>query len=158
MAQASTQTDLGNNVVENVPKNVRCCSHGGGVDSQTPVLVELLQVSPSEEPESILRLFIRLEEIHNLGLVDDRVFVTRVLPLVLGSLLTFLGGYLLREGNLSDCKTLLLDEYFPYFVRERMIRYLIVFNFLNEGQPLPMYIEQVFGLQSSSNTTLVSSN
>jgi len=47
------------------------------------VLVDLLrQVSPlsSEKPEGILRLFFRLEEIHNLGLVDDRIFVTRVLP------------------------------------------------------------------------------
>lgn len=86
--QASAQTDLVNNVVEPIPQNVGCCFRGGGVDSQAQVLVELLrQVSPlsSEEPEGILRLSVRLEEIQNLGLVEDRIFVTRVLPLVSGS-------------------------------------------------------------------------
>jgi hypothetical protein len=33
----------------------------------------------------------------------------------------------------------------PHFVRERLIRYLIVFNFQGEGQSLRAYIEQVFG-------------
>ena len=50
------------------------------MDSQAQVLVELLQrVSPlsSEELEDILRL-VRPEEIHNLGLVEDRIFVSRV--------------------------------------------------------------------------------
>jgi len=33
---------------------------------------------------------------------------------------------------------------FPYFVRERMIRYLIVFSFQSEGQPSRVYIGQVY--------------
>jgi hypothetical protein len=44
-----------------------------------------------------------------------------------------------------------LDEYFPYFVRERLIRDLIVFIFQNETLRFRTYIEQVLGLQSSWN-------
>jgi hypothetical protein len=63
------------------------------VDSQAQVFVELLrQVSPlsSEEPEGIFRLFVRLEEIHNLVLVKDHILAL-VLPLVSGSMFTCLG-------------------------------------------------------------------
>jgi hypothetical protein len=76
-----------------------CSVHGS-----TSVLVELLcQVSifSSEEPEVVLRLLTRLEEIHDFGLVNDRVFITRVSPLVLGSLLTFLGKCLMQRGQLG---------------------------------------------------------
>ena len=95
VTQASVPTDLVHNVMEPVPHKSGDSSHDGGGDSQTQVLVELLrQVSPlsSEQPEAILHLFVRLEEVHDLGLVNDRVFVTRILPLVSGSLLTFFGG------------------------------------------------------------------
>lgn len=54
-----------------------------------------------------------------------------------------LGGSLLRGGSWAECKVQ-LDEYFPYFVRERLIEDLIVFIFQNEGLPLRTYIEQVF--------------
>jgi hypothetical protein len=67
---------------------------GSSGASQTQVLVDLLrQVSPllSEQPEDILRLFVRLGEIHDVGFVQDRIFITRLLPLVSGSLLQFLG-------------------------------------------------------------------
>ena len=128
MAQASVPTDLVHNVMEPVPHKFGDSSHGGGGDSQTQVLVELLrQVSPlsSEELEPILWLSVRLEEVHDLGLADDRVFVTRILPLVSGSLLTFLGDCLRKGGRWAECKARLLDEYSPYFVRERLIRDLI---------------------------------
>jgi hypothetical protein len=65
------------------------------------VLVELLRQVPSlrsEEPEAIMRLFVAIDEIHNLNLVNDRIFVTRILPLVSGSLLGFFGRCL-REGR-----------------------------------------------------------
>jgi hypothetical protein len=42
------------------------------------------------------------------------------------------------------CKSRLLEEYFPHFVRERLIRDLIVFNFQGEGQSMRVYVEQVF--------------
>jgi hypothetical protein len=79
-----------------------------------------------------------------LGLVDDRQFITRILPLVSGSLLKFLGGCLREDCSWADCKTRLLDEYFSYFVWERLIRDLIVFNFQGAGQSMRDYLEQVF--------------
>jgi len=76
--------------------------------SQTPVLVDLVkQVKPllSERPEVILRFFVRLGEIHALGLVYGRVFMTRNMPLVPGGLLQFLGACL-RDGNSwAKCKS-----------------------------------------------------
>jgi hypothetical protein len=72
-----------------------------GVGDQVVVLVELLRrIAPvsSEEPEAIMQLFVKLEEIHELGLVGDRVFLTGILPLVSGSLLGFIGDCL-REGS-----------------------------------------------------------
>jgi hypothetical protein len=107
VTQESVPTDLVHNVVEPVPQNFGDSFHGGGGDGQTQVLVELLhQVSPlsSEEPGAILRLFVRLEEVHDLGLVGDRVFVTRILPLVSGSLLTFLGDCLHKGGKWAECR------------------------------------------------------
>jgi hypothetical protein len=88
MARAIAQTDLVNNLVEPVPQNVGCCCHRCGMDIQFHVLIELKRRVPplsSEKPEDILRFFVRLEEIQNLGLVNDRNFVTRVLPLVSSS-------------------------------------------------------------------------
>jgi hypothetical protein len=145
--QASVPTDLVPNVVDPAPPNSVSCSHGGCTDSQTPVLVELLrQVSPlsSEDPEAILNFFVWVEEIHDLGLVDDRTFVPTILPLVLGGLLRFLGDCWHKGSGWVECKARLLDEYFPYFVWERLVRDLIVFNFQNEGQSLQEYIQQVF--------------
>ena len=96
-----TQASVSNDVVYiaeiTVPPVVASDSHGSGGDGPIPVLVELLRPIPplsSEEPEAIMWLFIRLDEVHSLGLVDDRVFVTRILSLVSGSLLTFLGDCL----------------------------------------------------------------
>lgn len=115
--------------------------------NRTQVLNELLrQVQPlsSEEPEDILRFFVKIGEIHDLGLVDDRVFITRILPFVPGGLLQFLGACLREGTSWAGCKSRLLDEYFPHFVRERLIRDLIVFNFHGEGQSMRVYIDQVF--------------
>jgi hypothetical protein len=122
-------------------------SQGSGVGDQVVVLVELLRrIAPvsSEEPEAIMQLFVKLEEIHELGLVEDRVFLTRILPLVSGSLLGFVGDCL-REGSCwMESKKRLLERYFPYFVRERLVRELIVFNFHEEGQSLRQYIDRIF--------------
>lgn len=92
--KASVTTDFIRDGVESVSPTGVYGSHGGSGDRQTPVLVELLrQVSPlcSEEPEDILPLFVRLGEIYDLPLCDDRVFITRILPLASGSLLKFWG-------------------------------------------------------------------
>jgi hypothetical protein len=98
----------------------------------------------SEKPEAIMQLFMRLNEIHELGLVDDRAFVTRILHLVSGSLLIFIDGCLREGSSWAENKGQLLERYFPYFVRERLIRELIVFNFHGEGQSLRKNIERIF--------------
>jgi hypothetical protein len=145
--QASGQTNSMGNVIEPVPPTHDLNSHGSSEGCQTPVVVELLrQISPllSEEPESILMLFIRLDEVFDLGLVNDRVFIMRILPLVKGSLLRFMGDCLHTGNGWAECKSRLLDEYFPYFVRERLVRDLIILNFHGEGQSLRDYVEKVF--------------
>jgi len=57
------------------------------------------------------------------------------MPLVCDRLLTFLGDCLHESCSWAGCKSRLIDEYFSHFVRERLIRDLIVFN-LQEGQTL----------------------
>jgi len=93
--EGATQASVPNDLIQTqTDPNSELCSHGGGRDSRTQVLGELLrQVSPlrSEEPEAILFFFTRVQEIYDLGLVDDSGFVTRILPLVSGSLLRFFG-------------------------------------------------------------------
>jgi hypothetical protein len=144
--QASGPTHVMGNVIETVPPTPDLNSHGASEGCPTPVVVELLRQIPlfSEEPESILMLFIRLDEIFDLGLVNDRVFITRILPLVKGSLLRFMGDCLRMGNEWAECKSRLLDEYFPYFVRERLVRDLIIQNFHGEGQSLRDYVEKVF--------------
>jgi len=64
----------------------------GGSSNVFPVIVELLRKDPSlscDEPGAILRLVVKLDEIHSLGLVDDKVFVIRILLLISG---VFLGS------------------------------------------------------------------
>jgi hypothetical protein len=54
------------------------------------------------------------------------------------------GGVSAQEASWARCKSQLSDEYFPHFVRERLIRDLIVFNFHGEEQSMRVYIDQVF--------------
>jgi hypothetical protein len=96
-AQASVQTSVMNNVVESVPPTLGLGSHGSSEGCQTPVVMELLrQFSPLLS--AILTLFVRLDEIFDLGMVNDRIFNTRILPLVSGNLLRFMVDCL-RKGN-----------------------------------------------------------
>jgi len=68
-----------------------------------------------------MQVFVRLDEIYEVGLVDDRTFVTRILPLVSGSLLTFIGGCLQEGSSWAENKAQILERYFPYFERDRLI-------------------------------------
>jgi len=79
-----------------------------------------------------------------LGLVQDRVFITRILPLFPRGLLQFLTGCLRERSDLATCKSRILQEYFPYFVRERLIRKLIVFNFHQRDMQVRIFIDQIF--------------
>jgi len=98
----------------------------------------------SEKPEAILGLVSKLDEIHALGLVDNKMFVVRVQPKVSGAVLRFFGDCLRNGKNWGQCKSELLKDFFPLFIRERLIRDLIVLNFHDEGQPLREYVDQVF--------------
>ena len=98
----------------------------------------------SELLVDILRFFVRLGDIHALGLVDDRTFITRVLSLAPTGLLQLLCVCLRSGENWAECKSRLLEEHFPHFVRERLKRDLIVLNFHAREQPLRVYIDQVF--------------
>jgi hypothetical protein len=112
------------------------------------VLLELVrQVPPlsTEEPEAILWVVSRLDEIFLLQLTDDRGFIIHVLPLFSGSVLRFFGGCLHNGRSWQQCKEELLKEYFPAFVRERLIRDLIVFHFHHEGQSVRDYIDGICG-------------
>jgi len=135
--QASAPVEL------NTHNSGRC---EGKID-QTPVLLDLLkQVSPlsSEEPEDILNFFVRLGEIHSLDLVEDRCFITRIFPLVPRGLLQLLAECSREKASWAICKVRVLEGYFPYFVRERLVRNLIVFNFHGSGQSVRAYIDRVF--------------
>lgn len=69
------------------------------MSSQGQVVVELLRRIPplsSEEPVNIS--FVRLQEIYNLRLVPNNVFIIHVLPLVTRNVLAFLGECI-NKGN-----------------------------------------------------------
>jgi hypothetical protein len=105
--QGRASPDLVQKVVYTTPIRDGNGSHGCG-GGQEAVLVDLLRKIPpvvSEEPEAIMQLFVRLVAIHELGLVDDRVFVSRILPLVSG-ILTFIGAWL-RESSWAENKAVI---------------------------------------------------
>jgi len=89
-------------------------------------------------------LFVRLGEIYDLKIVDDRVFMLRIMLLLTGSLMKFLGDCLQEGDSWAECKSRLLENYFPGFVKERLIRDLIVFNLHREGQQVRAYVDQIF--------------
>jgi hypothetical protein len=104
-------------------------SQGLRDSSEGPVLSDLLKDVPrlmSEEPKEILRFFVDVKAIYDLKLVPDNVFWMRLLPKVRGSLLTFFGLGMQKGESWEQCKTRVLKEYFPLFVREKMIRDLLV--------------------------------
>ena len=104
--QVSATTDLGNNTGTDIPPIVPSGSHGSGGEGAVPVLVELLRPVPplsSEEPEAIMRLLIRLDAVHDLGMFDDRTFIVRILSLVSGSVLTFWGDSLRVGRDWAEC-------------------------------------------------------
>ena len=90
----------------------------GGFSNVVPVIVELLRKVlslSSDEPEAILRLIGKLDEIHSLGLVDGKMFVIRILPLLSGAVLSFFGECLRNGRSWEQCKRELLREFFPPF-------------------------------------------
>ena len=91
-----------------------------------------------------MNFFVRLGEIHSLDLVGDECFITRIFPLVPRGLLQLLAECWRDKADWAICKVRVLEGYFPYFVRERLVRNLIVFNFHESGQSIRAYIDRVF--------------
>jgi hypothetical protein len=74
------------------PSESNFISYAGGCSNVVPFIVKLLRKVPSPrsgEPEAILRLVGKLDEIYCLGLVDDKMFVNRILQLLSGAVLGF---------------------------------------------------------------------
>jgi len=145
--QAIVPIDLFSETIHAGPQNCSNSSHVGGNDNQVSVFVELWPQVPSlssEEPEALLRLVSRLDEIYALGLIDDRMFVFCSLPLVSGAALRFFGDCLRNGRNWEQCKTELLNEIFLHFIREIMMRDNTILNFHEEGQSVREYIDREF--------------
>ena len=145
--KASVSTDLSGDKIQVGPLEQDDNSHAGASTGSNSVLVELMrQVPPltAKEPEAILRFMVRLNETYVLGLGDDRSFIVRILPLVSAAVLRFFGDCLRNGRTWEQWKDDLLREFFPHFVRQRMMRDLITFNFHQEGQSVREYIDQVF--------------
>jgi hypothetical protein len=121
-------------------------SQVGQADSCVPVLVELLRKVPpltASEPEEIMKLFIKLNVIHRLRLVSDKVFMTRVLPLLIDVLILL--GDSLRQGNSwEQYLSVIRERIFIHFVRERLVRDLVVNKMQGERAPLREHIDGVF--------------
>ena len=56
----------------------------------------------------------------------------------------FFGECLRSQRNWEQCKVEIMREFFPHFIRERLIRDLIIFNFHQEAMPVREFIDQVF--------------
>ena len=67
----------------------------------------------------------------------------RLLWQVQGSLLTLLGECIRHGDSWQQCKARVLKEHFPLFVREKMIRKLVVFHFQETDCPLREFIKEV---------------
>ena len=67
----------------------------------------------------------------------------RLLPKVQGNLLTFFGYCIRPRDSWEQYKAHVLKEYFPLFVRKKMIRKLVVFHFQERGCPLREFTKEV---------------
>jgi hypothetical protein len=144
-ASGSTDSSFDAGPSENL--NLHSDFHVCSVGDINPVFVELMRkISPltSEEPEAILWFIARLDDVHMLKLCDDRSFVMRILPLVPGVILRFFGDCVVNGRDWEQSKKALLREFFPHFIRERLVRDLITFNFHKEATPVRGFIDQVF--------------
>jgi hypothetical protein len=60
----------------------------------------------------------------------------KLLPKLKGACLNFLGCCIRRGDSWELCKKMVLEEFFPFTVREKLIRELIVFKFYSKEVPL----------------------
>jgi len=104
--EASSRSDLSLHDIRVGPQEHFCGSHVGGcgnVISSSSYLLWQIEALSSEEHESILHLITKLDEIHAFFLVNDRVFLFRILPLVSGAVLRFFGECLRNGTSREQC-------------------------------------------------------
>ena len=58
-------------------------------------------------------------------------------------MLTFFGECISHGDSWEQCKARVLKEYFPLFVRDKLIRELFVFHFQERDGPLREFIKEV---------------
>jgi hypothetical protein len=117
----------------------------GQADSCVPVLVELLRkVSPltANEPEEVMKLFIKLNVIHRLRLVSDKVFMTGVLPLLVDVLILL--GESLQGNSWEQHLNVIRERVLTHFVPERLVRDLVVNKIQWKVAPSREHIDGVF--------------
>jgi hypothetical protein len=114
--------------------------------AEAKVLSDLLREVPplkSEDPREIMSFCMRVKVIYNLHLVTNKIFWTKLLPRVQSSLVSLLGQALQQGESWEQCMGRVLGEYFPLFVKEKLIRDLVVFNFHDKTRPLRQFIAEV---------------
>ena len=67
-----------------------------------------------------------LKAIYELQLTPDRVFIVKLLPRVL---LNLFGASIRDRASREECKTQVLKAHYPLFVKEKLIREMVVFCF-----------------------------
>jgi hypothetical protein len=67
----------------------------------------------------------------------------KLLPKLKGACLNFLAGCIRRGDSWEFSKKIVLEEFFPFIVREKLIRELIVFKFHSKEVPLRTYIDEI---------------
>jgi hypothetical protein len=113
---------------------------------EAKVLSQLLNNVPqlkSTEPREIMRFFLEVKPVYDLNLVNDRVFWSKLMCRAHGSLLKFVGVAFQSGESWDQGMNRLIQEYFPVFVRETLIRELVIFNFHEKGRPLRQFIKEV---------------
>jgi len=114
--QVSARSDLSLVATYSGLQDPFCGCHVTGCSNVVPVIVELLwhkRTLSSEDPEAILGLITKLDEIHTLGFVDDRAFFVRILPSVSGAVLRFFGRIFTHSRSWEQCKSELPEVFFP---------------------------------------------
>jgi len=116
--KGSAQTNVSTDTIQGETPDRERDSHVRGGGDSNSVFVELMRhVSPltSDDPKAILRFIARLDEVHMLGLCDDRSFVTRILRLIPGVMMRFFGECLRNQMDWNQCKTEIMREFFSPF-------------------------------------------
>ena len=117
--RTSVSTNLSGETIQVGPHIIDDNSHEVASDGPNSVFVDLMRQVPLFLRKNRKPFYSLLPGWMNYMLSDDRPFVVRILPLVSGAILRIFGAFLRNERSWEQCKSELLREIFPHFVRER---------------------------------------